>query len=175
MTDGNKTPQKQSASIRYDYADEGAYFVTICTHDRLHLFGTVIDDAMCHNTYGDIACEEWERTAVLRPNVTIDSFVVMPNHVHAIVMIHTRRGGMHPAQKPNNLAVGALGAIVRGYKGAVTRRINHLSDSPTHPIWQRGYHDHIIRDERGLNTIRAYVATNPARWESDSLFTFRDP
>jgi putative transposase len=71
---------------------------------------------------------------------------------------------------PNNVAPDSLGAIVRGFKAAVTRRINRLPDAPDHPVWQRNYYEHIIRNEESLNQIRAYIATNPARWSQDSLF-----
>jgi putative transposase len=177
MTDHHR----RSIRLRdYDYTQDGAYFVTVCTHERRCLFGHVVDGAMVLNTWGHIMADEWERTAIVRPGVMLDAFVVMPNHAHAVIVI---MGGVDDAvgaqciaplpkhgMTPNNVAPDSLGAIVRGFKAAVTRRINRLPDAPDHPVWQRNYYEHIIRNEESLNQIRAYIATNPARWSQDSLF-----
>jgi putative transposase len=156
----------------YDYANDGAYFVTICTHQRTHLFGRIVDGKMILNAYGQIAAEEWEYTSRLRSNVILDAWVIMPNHTHAIIV---RRGASQCARDNINAhanhTVDTLGTIVRGFKGSVTRRIKQLDNPPEHPIWQRGYHDHIIRNQRGFDTIQAYIIANPSRWYEDSLFT----
>lgn len=196
-------PQRNRKSTRlegYDYTRNGAYFVTICTHQRLHLFGHIAEGIMHLNTYGQIAHDEWQHTVDLRPDVILDAWVVMPNHTHAIIVITTPHdtpsgtdamgenvgtgamhengctGAMHcaPTKRgvtPNNVAPGSLGAIVRAYKAAVTRRINRLPDTPENPIWQRNYHDHIIRNEGRLDFIRSYVVHNPALWTEDSLYS----
>lgn len=160
----------------YDYTQNGAYFVTICTHERLYLFGDVVDGAMVANAWGEIVTEEWEQTAITRPNVESDAFVVMPNHVHGVIVITESVGAQCIAPlppkrgaTPNNVPANSLGAIVRAFKSAVTRRINRLPDAPGHPIWQRNYYEHILRSEESLNQIRAYVASNPVKWAEDSM------
>jgi REP element-mobilizing transposase RayT len=174
---------RRSVRLRgYDYAGYGTYFVTICTRERAHLFGAVVDGAMVLDSRGRIAATAWDQTAA-RPGVVIDAYVVMPDHVHAIVMIdpdgvgdadvgaqraaplRTAPGGV----TPNNVASGSLGAVVRAYKSAVTRDINRLAGVEGRSVWQRNYHEHIIRDARDMDRLRAYIAHNPARWAADAL------
>lgn len=167
----------------YDYAQDGAYFITICAHERRHLFGKVHDDAMCLSQGGEIATEEWYRTGEKRPYVMLDAFVVMPNHVHGIVIINhlpgdrhhkgfvgTQRAASSDKPTPPHVTPESLSAIVRAYKSACTRRIRRSLGDPEMIVWQSRYHDHIIRDEAGLNAIRLYIQTNPARWAEDSLY-----
>lgn len=186
---------RRSIRLRdYDYTQCGAYFVTICAHERHGIFGRVIDGEMICNEWGHIVHEEWNQTAILRPYVELDAFVVMPNHVHGIILIDggytvgaqyiggQRIGAqyigaqciapLHPKRgaTPQNVAPTSLGAIVRGFKSAVTRRINRLPNAPEHPIWQRNYYEHIIRDEESLNRIRTYITNNPASWNDDRLY-----
>ena len=117
----------------YDYTLPGAYFITICTRPRDHVFGQVIDGQMQLNAWGRIAAEKWARTGESRPYLQLDAFVVMPNHVHAIIMIldsgRQEAGARRAAPLPggvtrNNVAPCSLGAVVRAFKSAVTRRIN---------------------------------------------------
>ncbi len=161
----------------YDYTQPGAYFVTICTHRRAHLFGRVVDGEMVLNEYGEIVREEWFRTTQMRPYVELfeDEFVVMPNHVHGIIWIVEPNVGAQrrcaPPKPggvtPNNVASGSLGAIIRSFKSAVTRRINVLRGTSGARVWQRNYWEHIIRNERALNAIRRYILYNPDRWAWD--------
>ena len=144
----------------YDYAQAGAYFITLCTQGRAHLFGRVVNGTVELTDIGCIVAEEWERTPAVRPNVELDAFVVMPDHMHGILLITHRDD---EASAP--LATSALrspkrtiGAIVRGFKGAVVRRAGR-------PIWQRDYYEHIIRNEAALDRIRKYIIANPARWQ----------
>ena len=154
------SPQRKSPRLQgYDYASEGAYFVTICTQNRVHLFGEVVDGEMMLNTLGCVVETCWDDLPTHYNNIQLDAFVVMPNHVHGIIFIS---GGDDDVRH-------GLTEIVRGFKTFSARKINHVRDTPGTAIWQRSFHDHIIRDARGLNNIRAYIATNPARWHADSL------
>jgi putative transposase len=172
-------PQKHHRrSIRlkgYDYTQSGAYYITIVTYQRQHLFGEVVNDEMRLNELGQIAHDEWFKTAVLRPYVTLyaDEFVVMPNHVHGIVWIEHTDGGDIPAivgaerRSVPTVAPKSLGAIVRAYKSAVTYAINSLQNQRGAALWQRNYYEHIIRDEKDLQAKRDYILGNPMNWEDD--------
>jgi REP element-mobilizing transposase RayT len=153
-------PQRKSPRLQgYDYSQSGAYFITICTHQRQNLFGEVIDGVMHCSQAGDIAMACWHIIPNHYPAVELDAFVVMPNHIHGILVL----------DGDGKQFKTVLGRVINGYKGAVTARIREQIDSNL-VAWQGRYHDHIIRDERGLNLIRAYVENNPAKWSNDSLF-----
>jgi REP element-mobilizing transposase RayT len=155
----------------YDYTQAGAYFVTICTHERRCLFGWVENSGMKLNTWGEIAQYEWERTAVVRPNVELDAFVVMPNHFHGIIIITDSVGATRRvAPTRHTLQSKSLGAIIGQFKSIVTKRIMKIPTASDYPIWQRNYHEHIIRNEQSLDHIRTYVAANPSLWADDSLY-----
>lgn len=149
----------------YDYGQVGAYFVTICTNERVSLFGDVVAGTVVLNAAGRIGDDEWLRTSAVRPNAGLDSYVVMPNHVHAVAIIRqptATAGGRRPPAVPQS-PTQTLGALVRGFKGACARRLVEECRL-TAPIWQRNYHEHVVRDEPDLARIRAYIAQNPERW-----------
>ncbi|MCY3797399.1 MAG: transposase [Chloroflexi bacterium] len=162
----------------YDYRQNGVYFVTICAYRHARLFGSIEDNLFIPNAIGRIIAEEWKKTAELRAYVGLDSFVVMPNHLHGIIAIfgEDNRGSQRIApaesviQKSGKLQAGLLGAIVGRFKGSVTRRVHELSPYRDLLIWQRNYYDHIIRNEKSLCAIREYITFNPARWVEDSLY-----
>jgi REP element-mobilizing transposase RayT len=178
-------PARRSIRLQdYDYADEGAYFVTICTYGRACLFGEIVNGEMRLSRVGEVVLNEWLQTAIVRPNVELDAFVIMPNHVHGIIVITDRAGNNVGAQRaaplqqpltPNSsnrdkrphVTPGSLGAIVRSFKSASTRSVNILRDTPAMPLWQRNYYEHVIRDEGDLNRIRLYIECNPQMWDTD--------
>ncbi len=175
----------------YDYARAGAYFVTICTYQRECLFGEIAGGDMRLNPLGQIVQEEWLKTAVLRPRVRLDTFVVMPNHVHGIIILNDDRGGTddrrgtlqraptielrthHPLQRaPTRERFGqptsdSIPTIVRLFKSATTKRINEMRKTPGVPVWQRNYYEHIIRTADELYRIQEYIAANHLRWHLD--------
>jgi len=154
----------------YDYTQPGAYFVTICTHQRECLFGEVMEGEMRLSVWGEVAEQCWRDIPAHFPHVELDAWVVVPNHIHGIITITDVVGAQHaaPLQPPRiNVRPGSLGAIVRSYKSAVTKRINELRGTPGAAVWQRNYWEHIIRTERALEAIRRYIAENPLRWELD--------
>jgi fatty-acyl-CoA synthase len=174
---GDVTPRGRSGhrrSIRlqgYDYTRAGAYFITICAHDRLCLFGEIGQYEVRLSELGRIVEEEWLRTPSLRPTVELDTFVVMPNHFHAVLVLGDAGEGTArcapTTQQFGRMVAGSVGAIVRGFKSAVTNRTNRARTGVTTTVWQRNYYEHIIRDEAALNRIREYVTTNPQRWALD--------
>lgn len=179
MKDRPRTHRRRSIRLQgYDYTQAGAYFITICTQDRACLFGDIVDGEMRLNPFGHIVLEEWQRTALVRPHVTLDAFVIMPNHIHGIIVINddanpvgaTRRVApttMTPEIVRAGPASGSVGAIVGQFKSAATKRINALRGAPRAPVWQRNYYEHIIRDDESLNRIRQYIGQNPLRWDLD--------
>jgi REP element-mobilizing transposase RayT len=169
--------RRRSIRLRdYDYSQQGAYFVTVCTYERRCLFGEIVGDTMMLNDWGRAAQACWDEIPAHHPMVGLDSFVVMPNHIHGVIVIYRdeRRGMIYHAptarrefSKPD---ARSLGSVIGTYKAAVTRVIRRLSASDACPVWQRNYYEHIIRSEEMLNVVRAYVVTNPAQWAADTLF-----
>ncbi len=206
----------------YDYSNGGAYFITICCKARACLFGEIVHGEMKLNANGRIAYDEWLHTTKIRMNVELDVFVIMPNHIHGIIIINNTkmdvgRGVLYtpPANvlhTPNTVlytAGGAcnmqtfdlknvcnsdynkqsliiqqgvcntplrspsntIGAIVRVYKSAVTKKINlqSLVYNKSAIIWQRNYYEHIIRDGQSYQNISDYIVNNPSKWFVDKF------
>jgi REP element-mobilizing transposase RayT len=160
---------RRSIRLRgFDYTSHGAYFVTIVTHDRRELFGRIVGGAMHLNGPGRVVAYEWQRPSELRSNVEIDDFVVMPNHFHGIVFLtQNDEGTLRSAPTPafGASVAGSLPVIVRNFKGAATRKLRHLGFADT--VWQRNYHERVIRNERELHAIRQYIIDNPRQWALD--------
>jgi len=148
----------------YDYSLPGAYFVTTVCHSRKCLFGRVEDGRIILNACGEVAMDEWRRSAEIHDNMQFDAVIVMPNHLHGIV--HIMRRGDRPVP-PEGPGKHLLPAFMAGFKAAVTKRINELRRTPAAPVWQRNYYEHIIRDEESLNRIREYIINNPLQWDTD--------
>jgi len=161
----------------YDYTQPGAYFITFCTHQRMHLFGEVIEGEMILNDRGKIARDEWFKTAELRSYVKLyeDEFTIMPNHGHGIIWIEDDTVGARRRRAPtvDNIekfgkpVKGSIPTIVRAYKSAVTYAVNKLESQRGAVLWQKNYYEHIIRNERELNNIGWYIVNNPRNWQLD--------
>ena len=125
---------------------------------------------------------EWIRTAAIRREIELDEWVVMPNHLHGIIVIADNVGAHGRAPLPDDAPCDvptstvftrppkSLGSLIAGFKSAVTKRINELRKTPGAPVWQRNYYEHIVRDENELNQIRQYIMDNPAKWETDRYY-----
>ena len=173
---------RRSIRLRdYDYRQNGAYFVTICTHQGACLFDYIADGKMVLNELGMIVKDEWQQTEAVRSSVQLDAFVVMPNHVHGIILIFDNDDErlasgtgsdptIHATDASRTLQSDSLGAIVGQFKSAVTRKSMRLARPPNTPIWQRNYYEHIIRSEESLDYIRKYIVENPARWSDDRMY-----
>ncbi len=156
----------------FDYTQARAYFITLCCQDRVCLFGECADGEIQLNPHGEIVTAEWLRTSTIRPEVQLDTFVVMPNHFHAIVIMGDAEAvGAHSrAPLPNRALTRpprSLGALVAGFKAATTKQINQYRDTPGQKVWQRNYYEHIIRNDDDLNRHRMYIENNPGRWAED--------
>ena len=153
----------------YDYAQPGAYFVTVCTQDRACVFGEIVDGQMRLNTMGRIAADCWQAIPGHFQAAELDAWVAMPNHFHGIVWMTdvpvgaTHASPLHASDPPRR----PLGTIIGSFKSATTKRINMLRGTPGTPVWQRNYHEHIIRNEDVLCRIRQYILDNPSHWPMD--------
>ena len=169
-------PYRRSVRLQdYDYSQCGAYFITVCTQERGLLFGEITDGAMQLSCAGRQVELCWLDIPNHFPYVELDSFVVMPNHVHGIVVVGGSPVGaknlspLHKTNKSTQRPVGApaksLGSIVHGFKIGVTNWFR--GNTNVRIVWQRNYYEHVIRNEESLNRIRQYIVDNPARWEFD--------
>ncbi|HOX40039.1 MAG TPA: transposase [Candidatus Brocadiia bacterium] len=149
----------------YDYSQIGMYFVTICAHERQCSFGRIMDGVIQMNATGRMIWETWDNLPRHYPHMEPDAFMVMPNHVHAIILLTDAVGaGLKPA--PTAIRY-SLSEIVRGFKTFSARQINQSRGTLGVPVWQRGYYEHVIRNEHEWSRVRDYIETNPARWAED--------
>ena len=165
----------------YDYSQTGAYFVTICAYQRQCLFGDVVDGQMVLNQYGAIVEKKKKKSSIIRQEIELDEWVVMPNHFHGIVIIQNSVGknrdrivganGRSPLQDHASVRMKpkSLSSLMAGFKSITTKKINILRDAPATPLWQRNYYEHIIRDRDAMDKIRQYIINNPVSWERDQL------
>ncbi|NLY75111.1 MAG: hypothetical protein GX075_07375 [Firmicutes bacterium] len=176
----------------YDYSLIGAYFITICTKNRQCLFGEIIDDTMVLNDAGRVADNCWNNIPAHFPHVELDEWIIMPNHIHGIILItmHLNRDvvvgakNFSPLPRPDIPDISdirdihdnhprprgtskTIGSIVRGFKIGVTKWMRHNTD--VYHVWHRNYWEHIIRNENELNKIRNYIRNNPLNWRNDKL------
>ena len=175
----------------WDYSSNAYYFVTVCTKKWICFFGEVINGTMNLSTIGEIAAEEWQKTEQIRHNVTLDDWVVMPNHIHGIIVIeneippessdivetsrwdvsetHHRqtrhRQTRHRRVSTGRLLPNSLGSIIGQFKSVCTKRIRKYELSKF--AWQPRFYDHIFRSEESLNKAREYIRNNPLKWEFD--------
>ena len=179
----NLTNRQSTRLKTYDYSLEGSYFITIVTQDRLHLFGKIANSQMILNAVGEIVKQEWENSIQLRSNISLGDFIIMPDHMHMILTIDHQitndkesKEWEHSTPKSPSQTIGA---IIRGFKGACTKKINlffnitgELQLAPTfykNKIWQRNYYDHIIRNQADYNRIEQYIIDNPLNWKKKRI------
>lgn len=193
-----KIHNRRSVRLKgYDYSRAGAYFITICCNNRICRFGNIIvgdglaPAQMMLNEYGIIAYNEWIKLSQRFANFELDVFQIMPNHMHGIIVLTNVRAGFTPAQNDNaqndmvdDIRAGASPAptifdIVGAYKSLAANGCLDIwklkwagaSPAPTMgKLWQRNYHEHIIRDEQAYQTISNYIINNPAKWNDDKFY-----
>ncbi len=143
--------RKNPRLLSFDYSSENYYFITFCSHEKKCIFGTPSQ----LNQLGRIAYQDMQNISHCYKGVKVDHFVIMPNHVHAIVILE---GEEHPS----------IGSIVGAYRAGVTRKIRNFR--PDMKVWQRNYYDRVIRNQKEYENIWYYIEYNPIRWEEDDLF-----
>lgn len=158
----------------YDYTQNGAYFVTICSYARECVFGKIVDGAMHLSDIGRVVEEERLRTPLIRPTVEMDDYVIMPNHLHGILIFFNPDGREMPSPEsgdPQGTLMRrprSLGAMVAGFKIASTTRVNIEFRIAGAPLWQRNYYERVIRNGAEAERIRSYIRANASHWHEDS-------
>lgn len=156
---GNHPDRRPTRRPGWDYTSPGAYYVTINVASRLHLFGRVVDGVMHRSPAGETIARAWELNGERYPEVALDAFIVMPDHLHGVVIIRQRGGpGLIP--------------VVQSFKSVTDRTYTRCAELRFFPpidgrLWQRSFHDHIVRDAADLARIRRYIDANPARWAAN--------
>ena len=191
-----KLKNRQSIRLRgYDYSKQGAYFITICTHQRKNLFAEITNGHIKLTEYGNIVKTQWQEIPNRFQNIILDEYVIMPNHIHGIIHItiwdtpaHNKPtgpsrnkptavgAGLAPARNRATARVAptqvALGEIVGAFKSICFKHCleyvkSNYPGKKMGKIWQRNYYEHIVRNENELNRIRQYIINNPTNWLAD--------
>ncbi len=182
MTYHSKKHHRRSIRLPgYDYTQPGAYFVTICSYQKQHWFGEVVNGEMRCNQLGKIVDTFWQAIPRRFSHIQLDDFVVMPNHLHGILIItnqenhgqssYTTYTTTEQFSKP---VPGSIPTVIRSFKSAVSKRINLLRRTKEPSIWQRNYYESITRIEMNLHGVRQYIANNPQHWAEDENYQADD-
>ncbi len=163
--DSHGNESRRSLRLRdHDYASRGAYFVTICTHNRAAVLGCIRNDRVDLSRLGSMVEAEWQTTSHLRDDVRMDAYVVMPNHLHGILWLRGDHEGEPIPGKGRRRRT--LGSIVSAFKAAATR-VARAEHGWQGPFWQRNYYERVVRDREELLRLREYIKLNPLRWALD--------
>jgi REP element-mobilizing transposase RayT len=177
--DPNKHNRRSIRLKGYDYSQAGAYFVTIVAYQRECLFGEIVGDDVVLNDYGRVVKKWWHTIPVHFPTIETFTFVIMPNHVHGIILITDDGRGVvsapddnmkikHVGRETLPLRRPTLGQIVAYFKYQSTKEMNAMDGTGTiTKFWQRNYYERIIRDEREMDHIHNYIESNPSMWVDD--------
>jgi REP element-mobilizing transposase RayT len=178
MTLFKNTYRIESARLKdWNYSRYGYYFVTICTKDKQHFFGDIVADKIQLSEIGKIVTEEWQKTEKIREYARLDEWVIMPNHLHGIVIIQNENkvethshASLHrhiPFGDAFNASLqkANLSNVIRGFKSASSWSIHQ--EGFLNFTWQSRFYDHIIRNEKELHDIRQYIVNNPLSWHLD--------
>lgn len=160
MTLDNLPIRKHNRLKNYNYNTNGAYFVTLCTKDKRKILWNSVGEtcgrpleASPLSKIGLMVEDEINRIQKIHPTVVIDKYVIMPNHIHLIVLLQCNENG-RPQVAPT------ISRIIQQFKGAIVKKAEH-------PLWQRSFHDHIIRNEQDYKEIWNYIENNPSTWNND--------
>ncbi len=171
----DKQCRKQLRLKDYDYSQNGAYFVTICTHDRECLLGEIVNGQMKLNQYGNVVNHNVEILSNLYDDISVEKYIIMPNHVHLILLICRERIVCVPSGEHVKLDVPK---IIQIFKSSVSKGIHaeqrdknaYNAFTTVVKVWQKSYHDRIIRNEAEYQKFWEYIETNPLKWELDKYY-----
>lgn len=163
----NKTAIRKSTRLKgFDYSSNGAYFITICTEKRKNILFSIVEEGfplLKLKTYGEIT-DKWINGLPCKyPDITVDRYVIMPNHIHLLLSIskENRRGD------PSSTVVSAIGWL----KYHATKEINEIRNALGEKVFQRSFYDHIVRNYEDFCEIYEYIENNPCKWEQDKLYS----
>lgn len=160
----------------YDYSWSGYYFITICTKNRENLFGKIINNKMMLSAFGQLVKRHWQQISKIQNNISLDAFIVMPNHFHGIIIIkhttvvetiHVEAIHELPLRGRAKRRQMTLSKIIGKFKMNTAKQINKFRNMPGLPVWQCNYYERIVRDETELFRIREYIKNNPINWNGD--------
>jgi putative transposase len=167
----------------YDYSSPGLYFVTICTHQQDSILGEIRNGIMVLSAIGEIVLEEWENSFLIRSELFCEEYVIMPDHIHAIlriiklpkvdeinqpILVETHgHASLHPnGAVKQNRPPKSISSFVAGFKSSATSRINKLRNTPGLNVWQPRFHDRVIRNQEEFYRIKKYIRNNPLVWNT---------
>jgi REP element-mobilizing transposase RayT len=173
----------------YDYSQPSGYFVTICTKNKEYILGAMGNESMRFSAVGNIVRTCWEAIPDHLPDVELDQWIIMPNHLHGIIIIHDHCRGeafaetrflledqsanASPLRHPKGTTPRSLGAIIQNFKSVTTRKVNQIRATPGLKLWQRGFYDRIIRNKAEFDRVRKYIKENPLKWELDPYHPYQ--
>ena len=172
----------------WSYDEDGCYYITLCTTNRELLFGKIFQAKMYLSEAGKIVKEEFEKSFDIRAELFCDSFVIMPDHIHALLRIDKSKAKPSSERASQQIAEGitekppqiekkygvayrlprSISSFVAGFKSAATKRINELRKTPEAPVWQDGFHDRLVEDEPAHQRVSRYIRNNPAKWKKNN-------
>ena len=183
-----RLPRRKNVRIKeYDYTLGNWYYVTICTHNKKCILGKIINGKMYLNEYGKIVKECLLESQTHFQNVEIEYYVIMPNHIHCIIIIDSKSElkisnedvspgaadtgwETQPLQTKQKILKPSLGQIVVYIKYQSSRKINIMHNTKGEKLWQRNYFEHIIRNEMDLYNVRNYIKFNPLKWDIEKNY-----
>jgi len=182
----NNQLHRRSCRLKgFDYTQAGAYFLTMVAHDRACVFGEIIDETAQLSAVGQMITREWQRLAHRFLTAELDAWVVMPNHVHGIIVITDReeRPGLNTSDHPDPSHIsihsqvtveqfgapvaGSIPTMIRAFKASTTIRYRRMNQDKAAVLWQQNYYEHVIRSDLEWENIRDYIHNNPNRWAED--------
>ena len=166
---------KKPRLIGWDYSAPGYYFITLVTYQRECIFGKIENQRMILSPIGEIINEEWLKSFEIRDELVCDSWIIMPNHIHAILKIIRKTPQPEKDKALFNYGIAyrpprSVSSFVAGFKSAATKRINLFINTPGKKVWQDRFHDHIIKDNDGYQNIHNYIQNNPISWQDDRFY-----
>lgn len=161
-------PSRRSIRLaRYDYSQSGCYFFTVCVTDHRPIFGTIVNYKMECNRAGEAVWKVWRGLPDRFAGLRLDAFIVMPNHVHGVLVLSPAKATGAASSAPTTAKrVPALGKVVRAFKSLSSIAVNRVLRC-SGPLWQRNYYEHIVRNGEDLDAVRLYIDRNPAQWAND--------
>ncbi len=175
----NNLPNRKSIRLpNWDYRRNAAYFITICTKNRKHYFGNIKNSKMIYTPIGAIADVLWYEIKNRNKNILLGEYVIMPNHIHGILILQNDPVGTGhaPSEKQppigknrfQNIGKNSISSIIGGYKSAVTKHANRLG---LEFAWQTRFYEHIIKDAKAYKNITEYIYNNPLNWRNDKFYS----